>query len=313
MRGIVVRRRSLVDDVLRWLSPGVLGQFAQWWRGPVASADIGAGGLGEVTGARWLRPVDLKVAPEAMLTMRLAIPTAARHELPHAVALAIRQDTPFEPHELLVQAVEIERGAGSESYLVHAVPKRLVDDAVRRVGHIRLGRIHVGEGAPDLGGAMFPWRRARPWLALLPLTVMFGVAATGAHGLLADQDQKAALLEAQVATALAELRQLSGELDTIETETALANQIAAGIAATPAAFLMLERARGALPPATEVVQVELRAGELRLSLRSGDALADMARFTEAGWSATIDGAITADPPSGREIAVLRLSQATGPR
>jgi hypothetical protein len=271
-------------------------------------------GLGEINGARWLRPVDLNVTPEAILAMRLAIPTAARRDFPHAVGLAIRQDTPFEPDELLVQALEVERDAGSETYLVNAVPKRLIEDAARRVGHIRLGRIGAGgNGIPDLAEAMFPWRRPLKWLTVLPLMTIFGVAATGTYGALADLDQKAAAIGEQVAATLAELRHLSGELDAIDARAAAGRNIATTIAAVPPAFLLLERARHELPTTTEVTQAELGDGELRLSLRSEDALGDMAGFIDAGWSAAVDGAITSDPTSGREIVVLRLSPTALPR
>jgi len=309
LHSVIIRRRSLVDDALRWLAAGVPDRLLRLWRGPAASGEIGASGLVDLAGTGWLRPVNLSVLPEAMLPMRLVIPTEGRHELRHAVALAIRQDTPFESDEVVAQAVEVERRAGSETYLVHAVPRRLIADAVRKIGHRRLGRIVAGPvGGPDLAEAMLPWRKMLRWRALLPVVVILGVAAVGAHDLLAEQDGRAEALEGEVAAALAELRQLSGELDVIEAKAAAGNQIAAAITAAPPAFVQLEGVRRALPPTSEVVQVELRTGELLLSLRSLDSLGDMARFVEAGWSASIEGAITADPASGREIAMLRLSQ-----
>lgn len=311
MRGVIVKRRVAVAEALRWLFAGIPERLVRLWRGPTASAEITANGLGKVTGASRLRPVSLTVAPDAMLPMRLVIPSEGRNELRHAVALAIRQDTPFEPDEVVALAVEAERGAGSETYLVHAVPKRLIADAVGKVGHLRLDRVSVASlHGPDLATAMFPWRRARPWLAALPLAVILVVMGLGAHGVLAEQQRQAAGLEIETAVALAQLRELSDELEGIEARATAGKQIAAKIGAAPVAFVLLDQARHLLSSSTEVAEVELRAGELRLSLRTADALADMALFVEAGWSAAIEGAITADPMSGREIATLRLSLPT---
>jgi len=280
----------------------------------VVTAELTRSGVGSVGGASWSRPINLTVAAEAMLPIRLVIPTEGRQELRHAVALAIRQDTPFDPGEVVAQAVEVERGAGSETYLIQAVPKRLIYEAVRKVGHRRLERIIAGNaGGPDLAAAMFPWRRAMRWLPLLPMAVILIVAGVGGYDVLMEQDRRAGALEVQVTAALAELRRLSVDLDLVEAKAVAGTQIAKAIAAAPSAFLLLEQARRLLPPSSEVLQAELREGELLLSLRTPDALGDLGRFSKAGWTAAIDGAITADPASGREIAVLRLSAASGVR
>ena len=307
MRGLIILRRSAMIDALRWLATGIPVPLKRFWRGPVATAQITASGLGPVEGAGWLRPVDLRVAPEAMLPMRLAIPTEGRHELPHAIALAIRQDTPFEPDELVVQAIEVERGGGSETYAIHAVPRRLISEARRAVGHRRLGRIAATAGGPDLAGALFPLRRFSPWLAALPFLVIALVGMIGSYEVLAEQDRQVAELEARTTSVLNELRQVSAKLEALEAQAAAGNLITAAIAAELPALVLLERARQQLGEAAEVTQVELRDGELRLSLRTPDVLAEMARFADAGWVAAIEGAITADPVASREIATLRLA------
>lgn len=307
MRGLIIERRSAVSDAWRWLAAGIPDRLKQLWRGPVATSQLTPGGLGPIEGAGWLRPVDLSIAPEATLAMRLVIPTEGRHELPYAVELAIRQDTPFEPDELVVQAVEVERGGGSETYLVHAVPRRLIADARKALGHRRLGRVTaVASRGPDLATALFPLRRLSASLAWLPLAVIVGVGVIGSYGVLVEQDRRVAALEAQTASVLTELRQVSAELETVEAQAAGGTFVAAAIAAQPPASMLLERARRQLGAAVEVTQVEVRNGELRLSLRTPDALADMARFSEAGWVAAIEGAITADPSASRELATLRL-------
>lgn len=309
MHRVIIRHRSVVTDALRWLGGGVPQRLVAWWRGPSARAEITASGVGAVSGATWWRPVALTVAPEAALQMRLVVPAEARRDLPHAVALAIRQDTPFEPEEVVAQAVEVERSGGNETYLIHLVPRRLIAEAVENVGRHRLGRVSAGapEG-PDLAAALFPGRRLRPWITVLPALIIIGVLAFGATHGLAEQEGRAAALEGEVAARLAELRGLAGQLEAIDVKAAAGNEIAAAIASSPVAAVLLERVRGALLPATEVTQVDLRGRDLTVSLRTSNALKDLARFIEAGWSATIEGAITAEPASGKEMATIRLPQ-----
>jgi hypothetical protein len=307
MRGLIIQRRSAVTDAVRWLAAGFPARLTRFWRGPAANARLTASGLGAVEGAGWLRPVDLTVAPEAMLPMRLVIPTEGRHELSHAIALAIRQDTPFEPEELVVQAVEVERGGGSETYAIHAVPRRLVSEARKSLGHQRLGRITTMAGGPDLAAAVIPLRRFSPWLVAFPLLVIALVGVVSSYQVLAEQDRRVAELETQTSSVLTELRQVSAELEALETRAAAGNLVTAALTAELPALVLLERARQQLGEAAEVTQVELRDGELRLSLRTPDVLAEMARFADAGWAAAIEGAITADPVASREIATLRLA------
>lgn len=311
MHGLIIQRRSAATDAWRWLAAGFPARLTRFWRGPVATARLTASGLGAVEGAGWPRSVDLSVAPEAMLSMRLVVPTEGRHELSHAIALAIRQDTPFEPDELVVQAVEIDRGGGSETYAIHAVPTRLIAEAKKSLGHRRLGRITATAGGPDLAAALFPLRRLSPWLPTLPLLAMTLVGVIGSYEVLAGQDRRVAELEAQTSVVLTELRHVSAKLEALDAHAAAGNLVTAALTAGLPALLLLERARQQLGEAAEVTQVELRDGELRLSLRTPNVLAEMGRFADAGWVAAIEGAITADPVASREIAIMRLSRGEG--
>lgn len=307
MQGLIIQQRSVVTDALRWLAAGIPARLTRFWRGPVATAQLTASGLGAVEGAGWPRPVDLSVTPGAMLPMRLVIPTEGRHELSHAIALAIRQDTPFEPGELVMQAVEVDRGGGSETYAICAVPRRLIEEARKSLGHRRLGRITATAGGPNLAAALFPLHRFSLWLAALPIIVIALVGFIGSCQVLAEQDHRVTELEAETSMVLAQLRQVSAELDALEADAAAGNLVTAALTADLPALVLLERARRQLGEAAEVTQAELRDGELWLSLRTPDVLAETALFADAGWGATIEGAITADPAASREIATLRLS------
>lgn len=294
-----------------WLRAGLPPQLVGFVRGPVGSAGVTSRGVNNCVRAGWLRRIDLTVTAEAFLPLRLILPRAGRNELRHAVDLSISQETPFDPNEVICQAVEIERSSESETFLVHVVPRRLIANAVKQLGPRSVGRIAiVGYEDVDLSPAVFPLRVLAPWLALLPILLLAIVLGTRAELALREQAQVMDTLESDASVALARLRALSDEFDALDASASGQRQVETALAGKISVLSLLERARRLISAQTEVTAVELRDGELRLSLRTNNVLAELAIFAASGWPGTVDGAITSDPATGQENATLRLPGVT---
>lgn len=287
-------------------------------RGPAGAVTIDALHRVKLETPRAFRPLDVVLDSSCALAMPIAIPADGRGDLQHAVALAIAEQTPFEASEVLAHAAEQPGHAdGMRHYLVHLVPRAIVLTALADHGlrPMRVRRVLLEtQGSPgrriDLQHALFPSRRHLHALALLPLLLLCGAAGWLAHAELSSRQRAAAVLDTEIATTLGQLREATAALDALKAQNAGASQVRAEIDAAPSAFLMLSALRQALPTGMALQRIDLRDGDLRLGVKSGGVLRDITAF-EPDWATSIEGAITTDSASGKELATLLLRPRAG--
>lgn len=312
---ILVRNRSRLGE----LGDAALRTVPLSWRG-LLRGPVTEISLGRTAESRRrispFRPVDLIVTLDLVLQRKMSVPKSSRQDISSAIELFLRHDTPFDPGEVGVHALELPSGPGAEqsAYMVRVLPRAVIDDAMRyfRIRRSQLRKVLIANasGTPDeidLAPALFPrWRWAK-WLVTIPIAVVISSICTLAFGNLAQLQTRVAELDQQVATQLAVVKSLGQQLDTLHrgsTGEAAAMDLVQG---TPSSFEWFEQVRKRLPGTTEISRIEMHSGELRLSVRSPDVLADVQKLGASRlWSANLEGAITADPASKQDAATILL-------
>jgi hypothetical protein len=284
-----------------------------WFLGPRNLLSLSATDTEFRRPRRRFRPTDVVVAEDMILRKVLTIPVKARSDLRAAIELLLRSQTPFETREILVGAQARRKEEGLETFDVLIVPRLAVADALRRHRVRRIGRIgldHPRGQAIDLTPALSPMRRWTRLLWLLPLAIGFAAFYTS----LAVQAEANALRSAEVETllgrGLAALKSASVELDGLKSQSARSELVLDSLRSTPSTVATLSTVRSVLDPNTEVVRIELREGVYRLAVKAVDALREAKRLAEAmpGWSIALDGAITNDPVTGLESAMIQFGR-----
>ena len=316
---MVIRDCSLWTTLVRVVIDSIPKIARDLVRGPAGAVTIDALRQVKLEMPRAFRPVDIVLQSSCALAMQIAIPADGRGDMHHAVALAVAEQTPFEASEVLAHAAEQEpmHADGMRKYLVHLVPRSIVLTALADHG-VRPSRVRrvllETQGSPgrriDLQYSLLPHRRLLRALVLLPLLLLFGSALWLAHTELSSRQRVAAALDAEIAATLGQLREATTTLDALKAQNAGVSQVRAALDASQSAFLMLSALRQALPTGTALQRIDLHDGDLRLGVKSGGVLRDMTAF-EPDWSISIEGAITTDPASGKELATLLLRPRTG--
>lgn len=312
--GMVLVHGTLAHRIAMALISAIPSRLRSWWRGPVETLSFETGQRVRRT---WLRPVEVLLPAELVLRHRLTIPSGARQDLRSAIALFVAHKTPFEPRDLLVHAAKDggQTTGVHSTYTVHAVPRGLVDGLLKERGvpRQRVRCIGVSGTGVDFAPALSPGLRWRRWSFLLPTAVALISLAAWAAGDLSTKADHLAALEAEVSATLVRVRDAGGALEAQSKAATGIGEVRQLLEASPSAYLTLVAIRELLPGSTEIARIQSGGGETRLSIRTPDAL-DVVRALNSGavadWSASIEGPITSDGGSGREVATILLRGAT---
>jgi general secretion pathway protein L len=311
---IVVRGRGPLRRFGHALSDAVPAALRRWFAGPRNVLRVSArASRVERRANRW-RPTDVIAAPDLVLERRLTLPAAARSDLKPAIELLIKSQTPFQPADLVI-GVEAQAGAaeGATAYNVLLLPRANLAKAMRQHGLRRTGTVTIdaapGQRPLDLAPAFDPRQRWRALIWLLPAVLAL---AAGWASLVVEASRAAAVtadLSVRLDAELSALRATTGERDALAAASADADLVRRTIRAAVSVAGTLAAVRAALSDTTEIVKVEFRDGAFRLSTRSDNALGMTKALAEsfADWSVTNDGAITRDPQTGWENAIVALS------
>lgn len=290
------------------LRRGVPASLAALWRGPVKPVRID----GETTAqlSPWsLRPVEVVLGPGLVLTKRLTIPRAARHDLQSAIAIFMGHQTPFEAHELLIHAQEDPSAVARDtiSYTLRAVPRAIIETqlASRGVRASRVERVSVaGVDNIDLASALRPgvaWRRRS---FILPAVIALVALILGGAGELASRAVSIARLQEELTTKMVELRAATAELEERSKSAAGLSEAIQLLNEAPSAFISLLAARELMPPDAIVTRLQVNHDGTRLSVNAPDILATIKAIGGGTWIASVDGPITANPAGGESGMIL---------
>jgi hypothetical protein len=315
---LVIRRQTWIRSYLSAMQRALPKSLQGWFRGPVAT--LWLDGAAPFARLGYLRPFDLVLGDDVVLKRRLSLPRMARADLPHAVELFIREETPFEPREVLIEAEERPAAPGDEqlTYLLRMLPVAQLEQGLRRL-RLRRGRVRkvlLEDGSGQLSETQFarallPHRRVKAWLTVIPIVIFATAMISAASQDLRSRQNQLSELEMEVETATATGKTLNAELDVREKATAGEEAAIALIVSTPSAFAMLEAIRHLLPNPTEVTRLELHSGELRIAVLSSNVLVDAQSLSRSSlhWSGAVEGAITADPQGKGELATILFRNA----
>ncbi len=309
---VVVRSRSWVGKYARALDGMIPSSLRLLLEGARPTARID-----DVEAPARFGSIDVVVPADLVLRTHLSLPKANGKDLPHAIDLLLRERTPFEASEVIVDAEEQEPQEGSEQadYVVRILPFALLERARARWGVrlAKIGAISVLEPSgdrieTDFALALSPTRLYTRWIAVLPLALLLGAFVLFAIRDLSDRQLQVSSLGTAIQSAAITAKSLSDELEARGKASSGTKAVIALVESTPSAFATLEALRHALPAPTHITEMELQAGETRLSVRSTNVLADMQKIgsAQAQWQATIQGAITASPQGDGEIGTIVL-------
>lgn len=311
MTSIVIADRSFLSEIMRAARSALSPALIELFRGPVETILIEQTPTGKRRRSR--KPIDVVVSPDIVLRRRIVVPAKARKDVAHAIDLFIRTETPFAPGDVLVHALEepVRPSDQQVGYTVRLLPRATLLAGLETHG-LRLRQVvRIGlHGMPevDFADAMFPRRRLTRWLPAIP--VLLALVGLGLLGLgeLSQRQSQLAGLETEMGETLGRIRAITAEMDAARQQLSGTAAVRQQLAAAPSAFLTLEAIRQALPNHAEVLRVDLRGAEIRLAIRSPNALGDAQQLAGKGvdWSSSIEGPITADPTSNLEIATILL-------
>jgi general secretion pathway protein L len=316
VKTFVVSHRSALGDAVQALVQAVPAGVRDCLRGPVSRISAG-----ETKGRApsWPRPFDIVVPAGQTLTRRISIPRAARGDLAHAIELFIRHDTPFEPGEVVIHAEESPHASGDDQapYLVRLVPRQPIENALRalggsrrRVRRILLTSRSATAAEVDIAPAFLGPRYLRSLAAILPIGLIAIALVLLAGRELTSQQAAIAHLEATIAETRAAVQLANRGVEKRNELSSGQEALAKLVTQSPPVLARLELVRQALPLSTEISRIAVRGTELRLTVRSDDVLADAQLLGDAAasWESSIEGALSNDPASGREVATILLRQ-----
>ncbi len=311
MTSFVIADRSFVSEALRSAHKALPAAVRRLIRGAVDTV-----ALADTSDGRRYRPlqrVDVLVPADMVLRRRIVVPAKARKEIGHAVELFIRTETPFSPEDVLAHArEEAARPADQQvAYAVRLLPRATLRQALAtRKLHVRQVDRVVLDGVADVdfAPALFPARRFLRWLPAIPIVVILTAVAWHGLGDLSQRQSRIAELEDRVAATLVRVKALTGDIEAARQQASGTLAVLKLLSDTPSAVATLEAIRRSLPAGTEVLRLDLRGSEVRLAVRSPNALADAQALSvaPAPWAGSIEGPITADPGSSLEMATILL-------
>lgn len=299
------------------LAGAVPRSWVEWTIGPTVPLHIDVGGsvLGR-SRSRW-RPVDVLVAPALVLTRRLAIPSEARRELRSAISLLVRSETPFRPDEVLSRAVDVDgvQDTGSLNFTVLLVPRLQVDNALRAHGidrsRVRTILPAAQEDADiDLAASyQRPWHRHRRWSWSLPVLIIVGAIATWVHAEVDVRRRESLAIEVLITEQISKLKAVAAELDELRGQSEKVSAAAEAIAASVPSLEILAAVRDAQQSTTEILRIELRDRNIRLLVKTADALGEARLMGKAlpGRAVAVDGTITTDSELNVETATIVIA------
>jgi general secretion pathway protein L len=214
----------------------------------------------------------LRLPAETALSATMALPLAAETNLNQVVAFELDRRTPFKHEEVYHSQRVLQRDVAAKRLSVQltVVPRRVVDEALALADRLgfALDRVEV---AGDASGNLLPVR-PQPFAARLP-SVAFGVLALLAAVLagaavfvpLGQAHRSAAALRAEVAQS----KQLADESLRLQKEIDAEIQESGFLAArkrqVPSASEILYAVTHMLPDDTWLSELEVSAGELRVT------------------------------------------------
>lgn len=309
MKGLVIKRRSLWAQLDAWLRsslPGLSSALA----GPSTRYVIGEGASAATSP---FRPLEIVLPDELLLKRRLRIPRQGLPDLAHAIKLLVSRETPFDMDELLICAQE-EKSAESDerlSFALHMTPvaslRQALQDARLPIRSVRSVSIaEAGGSAIDVATALRPSLRLTRLLPLIPIVMIAGAAVSFSQALLAERNAQVTALKQQLEAQTTQLEIVSRRLEEEKARTASSDAVTRLVEADARLHDGLRWLRASLPETTEVLRFGFSPEALRLSVRSPDILADMETLQEQAGPcvASLDGAITADPSAGLELASI---------
>jgi len=311
---LVIREDTPVLRAARWLRSGVPPSLVRLLQGPTSCLTLPMPDPSKIRG-----PIELRLAPELVLAHRYALPAAARSQLADAITLFIETETPFSRDEVLVHAERLDRRADTTgaTYQLRIVPKQALFAAIRAAGIVPARVVAIADatapGRTDFWRAAFPGRWLRRWLTLLPVALALACGGT-VIGLdrMRNEREVAALVEL-TASRLPQVQRLAEAVSQRRSALATHSELAALLAHASSSFNTLQRLRAVLPAEAELVRLVTTGGDTVLTVRSPQILAVAQQLSEVA-PARVEGAITVDPTTGRELATIRMSvhQETAP-
>ncbi len=312
MRTLIIERRTLWT---RWLET-----WAQLMPKAVARAIAGPSNRYVVGAAPprtidRLRPLEVVVPHDLVLRRRLRIPRMGLPDLPHAICLIVERETPFDGDELLIHAQQEETSDATQvrSFVVRMTPvimlRRALEAArvpVRAVTGLHLEEADRALASVNLVAALRPSLRYR-WLALaLPIATSIAAALFLSQQYIAERSSQLATMEQYLASRVTQLESLSRKVEDWKARGMGWSTVTDLLVGTVSAHDSLRWLSAALPEATEVSRVQLVDGQMRITVRSPDVLADIETLNASshGCSMSIVGALTTDPSAGLELATL---------
>ncbi len=312
---VAVNVDSRLVRALRDLAALIPGQWREAIAGPVNQLKISPSGFAFEQPRRRLRPTDVLVSSSLVLAKRLIVPVGARKDLPHAIDLLIRSQTPFEARELLCHATADGPVAdGALTHTIHLVPRLPIEEALESAGVPRIGvrRIAMEDGPTGAVEFVAAFRPIQRWLRLLwvipPVMVVVALCSwtiveSGTRA------QQVAILDGLIAQELSQLRAASDELDALRTQAADGAVVTQAIANSVSSYRLLADIRAAIAPSVEITKVEFRENAMRLLVKADNALLLARELGDAlqDRRVTTDGAITVGG-SGAEAATIVVSE-----
>lgn len=311
MTSMVIADRSFHSELLRSLRRALPDTVRRLIQGPAERVVLADAPKGRRQ--RPFQPIDVVVNSDLVLRRRIIVPMKARKEVSHAINLFIQTETPFAPGEVLVHALEdaVRPSDHQVAYAVRLLPRKALQQALtaHKVEKRRIERVIVADAVEvDFAPALFPARRYTRWLPALPAVLIVASLVLLGADELSLRSQRVVELETEVAQTLGRVKALTADMEAMRQQASGTAAVLALLSETPSAFSALELVRQLLPTTSELLRVEIRGSETRLAVRSSNALADVQRLSgvPATWASSIEGAITADPTSGLEMATILL-------
>jgi hypothetical protein len=284
------------------------------FQGPLQRVAVDHTGATTVVPASWFRPAAVEVPPALIMRKHLSLPLSAKADLASSIQIMVLSETPFEPHEVLVDAVRRPVGAETDTltYDINLLPKSYIESGLRQMGvpHWRVLSIRsrniegTTSNRPDFAAAFGPGRRLFRAAAILSVCAMLGstIVACNLHlsSVRAVNQAMADLVSRQQEV----LRGLDSDLQA--GEDAIAGKLALNdaFAPIPSTFLFLERLRQALPSGTAIQRIDISMPGARVNVKYTDILGLVRALEQDAWSVRIEGPIARNGNDATETALL---------
>ena len=158
----------------------------------------------------------------------------------------------------------------------------------------------------NAAAALRPTLRVISLLRWLPVVALLGAAVSLSQSLVAERQSQLVATQQYLSQRIVELEALSRGIEEQELRGAGRDAVSRLVEGAGVPYDGIRWLRARLPESLEVSQLEIASDKMRLSVRSPDVLADLDALTGDGnpWSAVLEGALTADPSTGLEMATI---------